>query len=622
MMRTRYILEVSASRVALSEVRRGRVAQTAEVRLDRSAWPTDALAALASLQRPLEEVVDRLGVRGQRVSVVYELPGAGVAASSYASNVPVEQAKASACLTLASVGAEEAGLASDASVMARSSGSGRYHVLAIVDRRDRLEALATLISSVGLRARGFIPFEALRLFQAVQQSTGSDAAREGETLQTPPGLVLSIGENASSLAVAPGGELLLARDVPLGFESFVDAIERTIRGRDMGERTGDRVAEREAMRELLVRVGIPDPRQPIPGFEGLTGAAILPAIQPLLQRLSVEIKQSLRYASGSALSAGQGGAGAGANQLPPAPVATPLEPASSSSPRVRLRVSGQGASIPGLAAALSQLSGVGLDAEPASPQKEPGVEAASTSGAGGAISKMSSAAYLAKASRRAAFKLPKLSLASESRTRDLMRVRSAVLVGSGVAGLLLAWTALNLRVELANKQRALEQALVSASAEGSSARGFTTLAQVRAERSARSLLNTHVGSRAAAAGLMTAISRASPKGVTLITLQMSHDGDIIRAAAQGFIAADEAPDPARAIKTLLDALDASPLIATVHMDGTRRGSHEGREGQLFDFTMALVPTPHPAILSDANSSAASKVGSPSDGVVTVLESAP
>ncbi len=95
------------------------------------------------------------------------------------------------------------------------------------------------------------------------------------------------------LAVGRPGRLAFVRSIGVGTESFADALVRPLRAR--AAETAPVSLDRESVRSVLRQVGIPSPDALIPGHPELTGASLLPVLHPVIQRLALEIKQSVRF---------------------------------------------------------------------------------------------------------------------------------------------------------------------------------------------------------------------------------------------------------------------------------------------------------------------------------------
>src|SRR5262249_38213525 len=104
------------------------------------------------------------------------------------------------------------------------------------------------------------------------------------------------GEHSSVLAAMMNGRLCFVRTLGLGVDALVDALTRPIRVRQGPEGFRPRVTlERGAARDLLLAMGVPGPDVVVDPQRGIDGSAVLPLLQPVVQRICIEVKQSLRF---------------------------------------------------------------------------------------------------------------------------------------------------------------------------------------------------------------------------------------------------------------------------------------------------------------------------------------
>ncbi len=324
--RTRQVIvEVSPTRHELAVFEQGRLighrASRPAEGLGLSEWP----AILRSLEAELENWVPDLGVRGEPVVVVYT--GPDTAASMFDAPASAGEQRARLAAKLAMAGTisfpleqnahTEISLFRDGS--AREGEQPKLRTLALADTEATILSLAMAIERGGLRPTGFVPAPGASLAAAVHALRCSAAAGS-------PGVVLWIGEHSSVIAGGEGDRLSFARLIPVGTETMVEALSAPV----TAGRTDNTIAlDRFSARELLFASGIPT----VDGWSDSTTTidpnAVLPLLQPVLQRLAVETKQSIRFGF-----------------------------APEQRPRVRLRVAGPGASISGLGATCA--AGVGV----------------------------------------------------------------------------------------------------------------------------------------------------------------------------------------------------------------------------------------------------------------------
>lgn len=171
--------------------------------------------------------------------------------------------------------------------------------------------LCAMLGRVGLRVERLVPSRAISLYSCWRTS---------ETLGERDVVVVDVDEQITTMCGTVDGQPRLVRQVGLGTDLFVDAYSRamrTARGRD-GATPG-----RDEAAAGLWSHGVPG-RDDVVDRTGQTrGHDVLPLIQSVVQRLAIEIKQTVRF--GMDLD----------------------------NRRVRVRLSGPGAMVPALAAVLS-----------------------------------------------------------------------------------------------------------------------------------------------------------------------------------------------------------------------------------------------------------------------------
>lgn len=166
----------------------------------------------------------------------------------------------------------------------RSGEKRQIHVVAAADRQDVVEQIAASIENAGLRFRSAVPIDALLVARISRQCL--DHCDE-------PCAHYYIGEGSSFLAVGTGGAMALARQIGLGVASFVSSLTRPIR--IPGREETVTLTEQQA-RDIIDRYGLADPGVELDEFhDGLRGSHLMPVIQPVLQRMIVELRQTMRF---------------------------------------------------------------------------------------------------------------------------------------------------------------------------------------------------------------------------------------------------------------------------------------------------------------------------------------
>ncbi len=330
MPKPRAIIQLTMSRLIVARCRGERVEDARAHELNapnyKDRWP----GILAELHEPLLRMLADLRLVGCDAVLLYHAPGASAGVFNCPAGGSAHASASAARLQIAeSVTVPDA--ISDAQVLATDASSGnareapQRHTLAVLDSGQSVEALASWLTSAGLNVTQCLPVDAPALALSVRSVMRPNA--EGSASAT-----IWIGEHTTIMAAGVGGVLRFIRTVAIGTETLSEAITRSLRS-GAGDDT-QITLDRCSARAILAASGIPLPGQIIDSARGIEGTAVLPLLQPVLQRLAVEVKQSFRFG----LSEGE---------------------------RVNLRIvlDGPGAGFARLAESVAQLTGLNISSE-------------------------------------------------------------------------------------------------------------------------------------------------------------------------------------------------------------------------------------------------------------------
>lgn len=531
----RVIIEISPSRLELAVVRGGRIVAWSVERFDRSDWPADWRAALDVLAGPLATFVSEQGVLGCQAVVVYELPTSVTKASSAAIATPQAQQEQAACLAVASgVDADSDTEDAEAVVLAADAGaSGLRHVLAYIDADETLAAVESLLTRCRLVPAGCVPKEAV-----------VTAALSRSRRESPIGTqaALWIGDHSSVLGVVVGGDVRFVRPIGVGIETLVDAWTRPLRR--PGEAAPSICLPRREARRLLLEVGVPDPEDEIPGLDGFTGAAFLPLVQPLIQRICVDVKQSLRFA------------------------VSPEDRAV-----MAMAVQGSGSAVAGLAASLTVTSGIA---------------SAGHTDATSADSSVAGAISILVSDRS----LPLLASRELRARRTISRTRQAVLAGVAAALAVIGVEWLDARATVgqlrAQVQAAREVEVQRKAQSDALAAALTDMQQLQ---EVRDRIHRSFGDAPDATAVVAAIGAVTPSGVKLSDVELRADSKGPRATVRGQLQLQGSADAGGTMRRFVAALNAMPIVSQARLGRTARVQESGKESQTFEITMDLVSLP-------------------------------
>lgn len=304
----------------------GRSALSVDVALpdEVNAW----IESISNLAPVLRQAGDSLGIDRACVRMTYESPSL---TTRLVTQAAPSESQAVAAARLSSTSGAHYGSAvavTDACLIGRDLAAAtgaddespaRYHVVSATDREAVIEALVTLIERCGWTISRLEPLES---FVIAQEARAALAHRS-----SAPQARLFLGRRHSVLSVGYAGRLCLFRRIGFGIDLVTEALCKPIALDSAGNRE-THLTHDQAL-EVLYECGLPARDAVICEGAGIKGYHVLPLIQPVLQRLLVELKQSLRF---------------GLNEFEPKDIQGALV--------------GAGACVPGLASLLSESTGI------------------------------------------------------------------------------------------------------------------------------------------------------------------------------------------------------------------------------------------------------------------------
>lgn len=541
MTRSTLVIELSPTRLEAAVVRAGKIDRSACIRHELSNWESDWPAAIESLSGVLRDLVTSLNAAGMPAIVLSASPASVTSVHSCIASAGRPAAMSAATLALGNV----FGAALDQHPHAlvpfftdaepQPGGQRMRHILTAAERDDTCESLAQWVESAGARFLGAMPAPAIDALTAARELN----AMNEECIIA----VCRMGEHQSALAVGSRKSIRFVRPIVLGTEAFVDALTRPIHRQTPGAEP-IRLSRDEA-RSVLERFGIPDPSAAIDPARGIDGKALLPLLQPALQRFAVEIKQSLRFGLSE-----------------------------SERNDALLMLSGRGLPIPHLQDILRRLTAP-ADAEPHACSAQ-STRACST--AHGTIE-----AFL---HHRA--ELPLLLPSRRDQGVTLRRTRSALRVGIAAALVLVGVEGAATWLEHATLQ---QQTLPATQAEASAAISGSIAAAREKQRGLESLLRTHLGGDAPLAPWLSAVATAAVNRVHLSSIETKRAETGCLATIRGITlaAAPNSPDP---LRQFISEVEACPVVNKLNLSHAQRSQGETENVQEFEIELHFVDLPH------------------------------
>ncbi|MBL1216074.1 MAG: hypothetical protein D8M59_01100 [Planctomycetes bacterium] len=297
---------------------------------EANAW----IGSVPELAPVIMEAAQSLGIEHACVSLAYDSPSLTTQLVSQAAG---SEGQAATAARLASASGAHYGTSpsvTDACVIGidaadhtgtNENAPNKYHVVAATDRQAACEALVSLIERCGWTLQQLISLDSFVV---------SREARTSLAHHSPAPLArLYLGRRHSVLSVGCAGRLRLFRRIGFGIDLLAEALCKPIPlGHD-----GQREAQLEWAQalDLLYTQGLPSRDTEVCQGTEVKGYHVLPLIQPVLQRLLVELKQSLRF---------------GLNEFEPSDIQGVL--------------TGPGAYVDGVAGLLSESTGIDFQASP------------------------------------------------------------------------------------------------------------------------------------------------------------------------------------------------------------------------------------------------------------------
>ncbi len=553
------IIELTPSRIEVALLRPGlgshqRAAEWRCTRLGHADWPTPFTTALPEVQTALAALLADAKITKARATVLYTTPGSVSLLTPVPRSVSTASAEQAALLALAGVAdlpiddsprdtqllhedpANKAASRSDS----EPQSAPQRHVLACADAEERTQALCDMLEELGLTVERLIPGDAVGIATVVRAAIDRSA-------RGPTAAVVWLGEHSTSLAAAANGRLLFVRTISAGTEALVDALRRPLKVNDPSAPPIS--LDHVAARELLLAVGVPASDASIPGHPRLSGSALLPHLQPTLQRLSIEIKQSIRFGV-SEMQRGD----------------------------VRLEFIGPGGAVPNLAQTIARQTAV---AQPEAVTVDAHADAADSS-VGGLI------AAFASDDRLGISLLPE----QRRRIRSLTRVRKAMLIGAAAAAAFVTFEAVDAQLRLRQKRAAL-------AAEVAKAQQQAPLLAQREQAAQANLALTGIEHRVRSAlektvdwgVVLAALSRSTPPDIRLNALDMQTSETDSFVSVRGHVRFERSGDPPALIREYVNTLQQLPIVQNATLGATNRAAIGGHDAQVFELKLSLVRLP-------------------------------
>jgi|GEM_PF-3452412 len=554
-MNMRVIIEVSPARLALHLASTGQI--LAEQEMPSGDWQEDFAGSLSAHTPWLAQQVAGHKLAGAGAAVWYFRDATPVIVSSCPKVVSGESAAQLALSEASTLPAfDTATCVLKLGIDRSGQVDQQHHSLAFAESDSILLALQDFAEAASLRFAGAVPHSATAIATAFGHAAAAAIAS--------PIVSLYLGVQCSAIVASDAGRIRFARTLPIGIAPLAQIIEREL-ARVISEQpnAGQTIAELPSgpVAKLML-TGIPRRGVPCGNLPGISLDAIVPFVQPVLQRLAVEIKQSIRFGFSEQTRSA-----------------------------VRLVICGPGAAVGGLGEIVATLSGSGSH-EIASPASSPVPQA---------------------------LRDQMLVATTVASTRRGYQLRRSMIVGSLLAVCAIAVDAGLARLAISQLQR--EIAVLSTSAGGASstlaladnaASAEGTIAAVGARVRAWAhpairpeLLSREIAAAVAGDALLQEVDFRTDKSSGIVRLRgVSTSGD------------------SRTVRDIVSRLANSPMFTDAKLDALRKGGRTaaGKEGEIFELTLRIAAMPAAAAFVDAagqpgQASRASQLARPAPALV-------
>ncbi len=407
--------------------------------------------------------------------------------------------------------------------------TGKVHILGCVEDEQSMQLVANAIQNAGMTLSAILPACSVATVQTIQRTLELAHGHQ-------PVLLLRTDDHESTLVGACNNQILFIRQIRTGMAQFISAWLRPIsrKGPDESEL---RLTEQQAS-ELFMTQGIPSPDLEIPQYQ-ITGRDLLPSMQPIIQKLSVEIKQTARF-------------GFETHQRD----------------AVKLYLAGPGGNIPRMGEVLS----AHLDIP-----------------CGQNDSQASNDSLLASALKVNAKPID-LSPQTVCSLRTLQGSQKALWIGVAAAFALIMADGLVARHNIQQSKDQLQQLDTSFKSTQVS-QSQLDLCNILSTTLAMADQNLADAFKADAPWpfVLDFIAKTTPANIRLTNITLEQDKKLPIAKLHGMVLADKPEIGAQAIKAYLDQLNASPILNNGKLGTTQRLQYNGKEAQQFSLAFSVMP---------------------------------
>jgi len=549
------IVELQPNRVDVVMHDGGRSRKSARIRTALDTDPHKWVEGVLRLKDALSKTVADLHLEGHPAVVFYSSPTQVVELVSTEVKSTADACDAARLRCIDSLSFSSLTTVSDSICIGRDTGRGsrKLHALAALEREDVLNAMADLVEAADLRFEFATPISASILRCLAAQALHRAKGCQGR---------LYLGERHSYFLISDDGRIIFSRIINIGIDDLARSLTRPIR---MGD--GDESVELDVAdaRTILLAAGIPTRPMIIDETRGLTSQQILPLLQPVLQRLLVELRQSLRF---------------GLNDQQRS--------------AIRIETSGPGSSLAGMTEYLVEVLELPITADVAYARYDANEPAAAGSEFLDAIRDMGEHTPIQL--------LPERHAAASRKGK----LRQWLWAGAAAAVLMITLDGIGYQIRIDALRENMQRVEgLSEEYDRMKQNGERLRATLVALNGLESCVLREMGVSADYRAALQEVAAIAPEHIRFTKIQLRGSDADTALSLTGYAFDDGADDQDRPLERFMEALEQSPLFADARLVTVQASSFEQRSGRRFEISGVLlhVPTGSPGANASAGGEA-------------------
>lgn len=270
--RQKLVVSLYPNRIAAGVFHAGKLLREESISLDPDDWRTAWTNKLAPFDSALRQILSRLRLPSKTpISVLYHSPTAMIRVDENGGS----KTEAQAASVLQFEQSDESGMLYAAHAITNSAkNKADWIVVALSERKETANAVFAWVTRCGGSLRAIQPSQSVVIQDAIRSIRDADERQA----------TCVIGHEWSAVVSGDRHGVELARIFELGFRPLADVYSRSFQ-------PGNTIPNQDAEKALF-EFGIPIKRGTVPDE---IRRELLPQLSPIIQRLSVEIKQTLRF---------------------------------------------------------------------------------------------------------------------------------------------------------------------------------------------------------------------------------------------------------------------------------------------------------------------------------------